>query len=59
MRFSWKAWHRKELVPASRIPAAVDVLAGWVEEATFSSVHLLRHEDDRVWRPILSVKLTK
>jgi 2'-5' RNA ligase len=49
----------QEMDPASGIDAAVSVLAGWVEETTFSSVHVLRHGEDRVWHPIVSAKLTK
>lgn len=48
----------QELVPASRIDAAVELLGGFEAEATFSSVHLLRHDEaDRVWKPIAEERL--
>lgn len=49
----------QELAPASGIDAAVALLSSFEVEATFEAVHLLVHDDDRVWRPIQVEKLTK
>jgi 2'-5' RNA ligase len=49
----------QELDPAERIPVAVELLSGWEAEATFTAVHVLQHGDDRVWRPVVTEKLSK
>lgn len=49
----------QEMAPAVRIEYALEVLGAYEASATFDAVHLLRHGDDRVWRPIATEKLSK
>jgi 2'-5' RNA ligase/GNAT superfamily N-acetyltransferase len=43
--------------PASRIPAAVEALAGWSATVTFDRVHVLREGKDHVWKPFAESSL--
>ena len=43
--------------PASRIPAAVDALAGWTAEVRFDRVHVLRQGGDKTWEPFAESSL--
>jgi 2'-5' RNA ligase len=41
----------EEMLPASRLDAAVDALAGYTRDVTFDRVHVME-EEGRVWSPI-------